>query len=92
MNPIEKLRRIWSPGREVEEVILALDPQTELDSTLRDYLHRTIEQHGPRTLLLGAGDIPKLNTGTLRWEVVHHEPTPGSAGRREVSLWVEGAA
>jgi NADPH-dependent glutamate synthase beta subunit-like oxidoreductase len=90
-SPLEKLRRVWTPDREILEVIAALDPRTELDSMLRDWLHRVIEQTGPKTVVLGIGETRVVNTGTLRWEVVHHEPTPGIPGRREVTLWIEGA-
>jgi hypothetical protein len=89
VSPIERLRRVWSPGREVEEIVHNLDPQSELNSMILDFLHRVIEQTGPKTLLLGVGDQPIFNNGTLRWEVIHHEPQPGIGGRREVSLWVE---
>lgn len=81
---VERLRRIWTPRREVEELFARLDPGSELDSMLRDFLHRALQQCGPVTLGL---DEP--NRGTLRWEIVHHEPVPGQVGRREVSLWVE---
>lgn len=84
-QPVEKLRRIWTPEREIEEISASLDPGTTLDSIVRDLLHRTIQQKGPVTLNLDA-----LNAGTLRWEVVTHEPSPGLRGRTEVSIWVEG--
>lgn len=87
--PIEKLRRIWTPQREIEEVVGRLNPQSELDSMIRDFVHRIIEQKGPQTLILGFGSEPVLNTGTLRWEIIHHEMPNGVVGRREVSLWVE---
>lgn len=85
LKPLEKLRTIWTPGREIEELVHSLEPGTELDSMIRDYLHRTIQQRGPVTLSL---DVP--NQGTLRWEIIHYEPTPGTTGRREISIWVEG--
>jgi hypothetical protein len=91
VDPIESLRKVWSPDKEIAEVVAELDPRTELDSMLRDWLHRVIEQTGPKTLLLGINDKPVFNTGTLRWEIVHHEPMPGNAGIREVTIWVEGA-
>jgi hypothetical protein len=84
MHPVEKLRRIWTPEREVEEIFANLDPQTELDSMIRDLLHRVVQQKGPVTLSMDA-----LNVGNLRWEIVHHEPMPGVVGGREVSIWVE---
>lgn len=81
---VERLRAIWTPRSEVAELFADLDPQTEVDSMIRHFLHATIQQTGPRTL-----SLDDLNVGTLRWEVVHHEPRPGSTGRREVTLWIE---
>ena len=92
VGPVEKLRRLWTPDREVREVMARLEPSSELDSIRADFLHRVIEQRGPVTLDLGYGARPRLNTGTLRWEIVHHEPRPGVPGRREVALWVEKGA
>lgn len=91
INPIEKLRQIWTPGREIEEVILSLEPQSELDSMIRHFLHAIIQQKGPQTINLGSAENPVLNTGTLRWETIHG---PGSEDapmlrRRQVSLWIE---
>jgi hypothetical protein len=83
ISPVEKLRRIWTPEREIDEIFSKLDPGTELDSMIRDLLHRTIQQKGPVTLSL---DPP--NTGTLRWEIIHYEPH-GLVGHREISIWVE---
>jgi hypothetical protein len=80
-TPVEKLRRIWTPEREVEEIFTRLDPGTWLDSIIRDYLHRVIQQKGPVAL-----DLDVRNEGTLRWEVVKHD-VPG--GRTEVSIWIE---
>lgn len=85
-NILEPIRRLWTPKNDIEEVFRDLSPQTELDSILRDFLHRTIQQRGPVTL-----DLSSLNTGQLRWEVIHHEPQPGIVGGHEVSLWVEDA-
>lgn len=82
--PFEKLRQIWTPERELEEYLTDLSPQSELDSMIRDYFHRTIQQRGPVRLNL---DAP--NTGNLRWEIVHHEPSPGLVGGREISIWIE---
>lgn len=88
-SPLERLRRIWTPGREIEEVVARLEPATELDSMIRDFLHRVCEQKGSQTLLLEQGGKPVLNTGTLRWEIVHHAPTEQSIGHREITIWVE---
>lgn len=81
-DSVERLRRVWTPEREVEEYFNNLDPQTQLDSMIRDLLHRTIQQYGPVTL-----NLDVMNTGNLRWEVVDHD-VPG--GRKEVSIWIEG--
>lgn len=89
-HPVEKLRRIWTPNREIEELTANLDPQTELDSIIRDLLHRTIQQYGPVTLTLEENGRQVMNEGTLRWEIVHHQPAEGIIGRREISVWVEG--
>lgn len=82
---LERLRQIWTPDSDVEEIVRDLDPQTELDSMIRDLLCRIICQKGPMTLDY-SGDNPP---GNLRWEIVHHEPRPGIVGRREISIWVE---
>lgn len=91
LSPIEKVRQRWSPDREAVEVTMSLEPGTELDSMIRDWLHRVCEQHGPQTVVLGSGADLLPNTGTLRFEVVTFEASPGVFGRREVSIWVEDA-
>ena len=91
IHPVEKLRRIWTPGREIEEVVSQLEPQTELDSMVRDILHRMIEQRGPVTLELGSEVDPIFNTGTLRWEIIHgpgHDDYP-ELRHRQISVWIE---
>lgn len=89
ISPVEKLRKVWTPTREIEEVVHALDPQTELDSQIRDYLHRAVQQFGPMKLLLELRGEPVLNTGSLRFEIVHFAPTENTPGHREVTLWIE---
>jgi hypothetical protein len=84
ISPVEKLRRIWTPGREVEELVARLEPQSELDSMIRHLLHAICQQKGSMTI-----NLDDFNIGTLRWEVIHHEPSPGVVGRREVTIWVE---
>lgn len=91
VHPVEKLRRIWTPGREIEEVVAQLDPQTDLDSQIRDILHRAVQQRGPVTLEIGSEVEPILNTGTLRWEIIHgpgHDDFP-ELRRRQIAVWVE---
>lgn len=91
ISPLERLRRLWTPGREVEELVHEIGPASELDSMLRDWLHRVCEQNGPQTVVLGVGGDLRPNTGVLRFEIVHHEPSPGMAGHREVTIWVDAA-
>jgi hypothetical protein len=91
ISPIEKLRRIWTPGREIEEVVAELEPRTELDSIIRDTLYSILMQHGPQRINLGSDVEPFIISGTLRWEVVHG-PGPDSMPelrRREMTIWVE---
>jgi hypothetical protein len=90
-SPLERLRKAWSPGSEIEETVAELDPGSELDSMIRDWLHRVCEQNGPQKVVLGVGGDLRLNTGTLRFEIVHFEPSPGSSGQRELTIWVEDA-
>lgn len=91
ISPIEKLRRIWTPGREVEEVIARLEPQTELDSMIRHILHAIVQQHGPQTIQLGSEVEPIWNSGILRWETIHGPgpETMPEIRRRELTVWVE---
>lgn len=92
MNPVEKLRRIWTPGREIEEVVARLDPATYLDSQIRQGFHLVIQQKGPQTIDIGSEIDPVLCAGTLRWEIVHG---PGAdeapeLRRRQLAVWIEG--
>ena len=90
-HPVEKLRRVWTPGREVEEVVARLGPQTQLDSMVRDLLHRTIQQYGPVMLDFGSDTDPVVNTGTLRIEIIHgpgQDELP-ALRRRQASVWIE---
>jgi hypothetical protein len=84
VSPFEKLRRIWTPDRELQEHMTNLEPQSELDSIIREYFHRTVIQYGPIKLNL---DFPM--TGSIRWEVVQHLPENGTVGAREVTIWHE---
>jgi hypothetical protein len=81
--PVEKLREVWTPEREIEELTANLEPQTELDSQIRDYFMRIVRQHGSIRLFL---DQP--NTGNIRWEIVATDPRNGPI-RREVTIWWE---
>jgi hypothetical protein len=91
MHPVEKLRRIWTPGREIEEVVARLDPQTELDSMVRHFFTAIVQELGSVKLDLGSEANPRLNTGTIRWEIVHG-PAPEERPdlrNREVTIWHE---
>lgn len=76
-NPVERLRRIWTPQSEVYERIESLDPQTELDSKIRDLFSRLVERIGSIEL-----DLEEPPTGYIRWEEV-----TGIDGRRYVTVW-----
>jgi hypothetical protein len=89
ISPIEKLRRIWTPGREIEELVHNLEPQTELDSMIRHFLHAICQQHGPQRVRLGSEMQPELNFGTLRWEIIHGPGPVEEMREREVTIWIE---
>lgn len=76
-RPVETLRRIWTPDREVRELVANLDPATEVDSLIRDFFCRMVQQAGSVRL-----DMETPNTGDIRWEIV-----TGPTGRREVTIW-----
>lgn len=83
---IERLRQLWTPQDEVAELFADLEPGSEVDAMVREFLHAVIQQHGPHTI-----NLDQLNVGMLNWSIVHHEPRPGQPGRREATLWVEEA-
>jgi hypothetical protein len=87
-QPVEKLRKIWSPEMEAAEMFADLNPQTELDSMVRHLLHAILEQvvKGPVQV-----NLEQLNTGTLRWEIVHPQLAPAVHGPKTCIVWVEGA-
>ena len=71
---------------EVEELSTDLAPQTPLDSMIRDMFFRIIHQHHNGSVRIS---LEGKNTGTLRWEIVHHELMPGKPGGAEVTIWIE---
>lgn len=81
VSPIEKLRRIWTPEKEVYELADKLEPSTELDSLIRDFLCRIMEQRLHSVTL----DMSVSNTGNVRWEIVTHE----QSGKQQVTIWWE---
>lgn len=78
--PFEKLRRIWSPEREIEQLFSNLDPQTALDSQIRDFFSRIIDKIGYLELDI-TDPVPQFD---IRMEIVN---TPPPNSRRKVSIW-----
>lgn len=83
MKRIESLRRIWTPEREVEQLTANLDPQTELDSAVREYFSRIIQEAKTVTL-----DLSGPTHGTVNWEVVS-VPNGNGTFRQQVTIWWE---
>ena len=81
-NPIEALRKVWTPEREIDQLFSDLSPQTALDSEIRDYFSRMILKYGTVTLDI-THPVPQFN---IRWEVIHTQP-PNA--RRQVTIWRE---
>jgi len=79
-NPVERLRRIWTPEREIEEVFSDLSPGTALDSEIRDYFCRIIDKYG--SIELDITDPPAQFM--VNWSVIH---TPPPNSRRKVTIW-----
>ena len=79
-HPIEALRRIWTPEREVEELFANLAPGTALDSEIRDFFCRIIDKYG--TVELDITDPPPHFM--VNWNVIH---TPPPNSRRMVTIW-----
>jgi hypothetical protein len=71
-SPIERLRKVATPDREIEEFFADLSPQTRIDSEIRDLFCRIIEQHGPFTV-----DMERPNTYKINIEKVVYNPAPG---------------
>lgn len=83
MNRFESLRRIWSPGREIDQVVADLDPQSELDSLIRDYFSRIVFKAKTITL-----DLDEPNHGTVNWEVVS-VPIGNGQFKKQATIWWE---
>jgi hypothetical protein len=82
VNEAEALRQVWTPGSELEEVMLSLEPATQLDSLIRHWLHAILIKEGPKTI-----DMTKRLVGTMHHRTVHG-PGPTFASR-ESSIWIE---
>jgi hypothetical protein len=75
-TPVERLRRIWTPNREVYELADSLQPSTELDSKIREYFSRVIREVGSIQI-----DVTDPVDGFIRFEEVMY-------GRRKiVAIW-----
>jgi len=80
LHPVERLRQIWTPEREIDELFTDLSPGSALDSVIRDYFSRIVDREGTITLDL-TDPVPDFQ---IRWEVVH---TPPPNARRTVTIW-----
>jgi len=80
LHPVEALRRIWTPEREIDEIFSDLSPGSALDSQIREFFTRIVDQYGTISLDL-TDPVPEFD---IRWEVVH--TTPPNA-RRKVTIW-----
>lgn len=75
-RPVERLRRIWTPDREIYELADKLEPGSQLDSIVRELFSRTIQRVGSIQL-----DMSHPITGFVRWEEVRAGPG------KVVSVW-----
>jgi hypothetical protein len=76
-QPVERLRRIWTPEREVYEIIDKIDPGSAVDSVIRELFSRMVKQVGAIQL-----DVTDPVDGFIRWEVVRAGPR-----QHVVSVW-----
>jgi hypothetical protein len=75
------MTELWLPSRHARpRDNSGLAPQSELDSQLRDFLCRIVEQHGPVTISMTDERLP----GSIRWQF---GATPVSA--KEATIWFE---
>ncbi len=79
-SPVEKLRQIWTPEREIEQLFSDLSPGTALDDQIREYFCRMVDQVGTITMDI-TDPVPLFD---IRWEVVH---TPPPGARRKITIW-----
>lgn len=80
LSPVEALRRIWTPEREIDQIFSDLSPGTVLDSEVREMFSRIIYEL--KTIELDITDpVPDFE---IRWEVVH---TPPPNPRRKLAIW-----
>ena len=75
--PVERLRRRWSPERELHELTAKLDPGSDLDSIIRELFSRMVKRVGSIQL-----DVTEPVEGFIRWEMVK-----AGSGHRVISVW-----
>lgn len=75
-QPVERLREIWTPEREVYEVFDKLEPGTRLDSIVRELFSRTVMHVGEIKL-----DVTDPVRGYVRWEQINF------GSRKLISVW-----
>jgi len=76
-QPVERLRRIWTPEREVYELTGNLDPGSTVDSVIRELFSRMVKQVGAMQI-----DVTDPVDGFIRWEIVRAGPR-----QRVVAVW-----
>lgn len=81
LSPVERLRRIWTPDREILERVENLEPQTEVDSIVRELFSRMVKEQRHVTL-----SRREPVDGEIRWEFINREIAPGIY-EPEVSVW-----
>jgi hypothetical protein len=75
--PVERLRRVWTPEKELYELADKLEPSTELDSKIRELFSRMAMRVGSIEL-----DVTEPTFGYVRWEEIQIP-----SGRRIVTVW-----
>lgn len=81
VTPVERLRRIWTPRREIDEIFSDLSPATALDSLIREWFSRIVDAEGTLTIDL-TDPVPEF---MMNYNIVHN------GDRREVTIWKEQA-
>lgn len=77
---INRLRKLWTPRKRVQDMVDDLSPQTELDSMVRDYFTRIVRKTSERGAMVVL-DLEESNPGNVHWEIVTLE------GRQAVQIW-----
>lgn len=75
--PVERLRRVWTPDKELYELADKLDPGSELDSKIRELFSRMAMKLGTIEV-----DTTDPTFGFIRWEEIQMQN-----GRRKTTIW-----